>query len=223
MRRVLSQETSRRLDELLLSQGFSIDQLMELAGLAVAQSVQREFPPQKVLVVCGPGNNGGDGLVAARHLKLFGYQPEVYYPKRTASDLYQRLVSLLGLFRVPVLETSPNYEDFPLIIDAIFGFSFQGEIREPFKSIISALNQTQRPIISVDIPSGWDVEQGNTSGQGILPAMLISLSAPKLCAASFSGVHYVGGRFVPDGIAQELGFEKQEYPGADQIVRISTV
>ena len=223
MRRVLSQETSRRLDELLMSRGFSIDQLMELAGLAVAQSVQREYPPQRVLVVCGPGNNGGDGLVAARHLKLFGYDPEVYYPKKTPSDLYQRLVALLGLFRVPVLENEPNYADFPLLIDAIFGFSFKGEIREPFKSIISAMNLSQRPIISVDIPSGWDVEQGNTSGQGILPAMLVSLSAPKLCASGYTGVHYVGGRFIPESVAQELGFEKQEYPGAEQVIRISTI
>ena len=60
--------------------GFSVDQLMELAGLSVACSVYAEYPPsshERVLVIAGPGNNGGDGLVAARHLYHFGYAVEV--------------------------------------------------------------------------------------------------------------------------------------------------
>lgn len=60
--------------------GFSVDQLMELAGLSVAQSVVAEFPPRsypRVLIIAGPGNNGGDGLVAGRHLHHFGYSVHV--------------------------------------------------------------------------------------------------------------------------------------------------
>jgi hydroxyethylthiazole kinase-like uncharacterized protein yjeF len=71
---------------------FSIDQLMELAGLSVSQVVYRVHPLNKgsrVLVACGPGNNGGDGLVAARHLRHYGYQPTIYYPKRSKNELYQ--------------------------------------------------------------------------------------------------------------------------------------
>ncbi len=73
----LGQRDAQLLDEQLMqSPGFSVDQLMELAGLSVAEAVWRARPPSKwkrVLVVCGPGNNGGDGLVAARHLFHFGY------------------------------------------------------------------------------------------------------------------------------------------------------
>lgn len=221
MRRVLAQAACQRLDDTLVAQGFSIDQLMELAGLAVAQSVAKEYPPSRVLVVCGPGNNGGDGLVAARHLKLFGFQPEVFYPKQTASDLYRRLVQLLGVFTVPVHTQQPPLTEFPLLIDAIFGFSFRGDIREPFRSIIADLNATQKPIVSVDIPSGWDVERGDTSGGGVRPAMLISLSAPKPCTQFFSGVHYLGGRFIPPSLATELGFDLPEYPGCEQVVKLS--
>lgn len=81
----LNQEESKRLDELLLSDayGFSLAQLMELAGLAVAQAINEFYPVQDygdVLVLCGPGNNGGDGLVAARHLASFGYRVQVYAP-----------------------------------------------------------------------------------------------------------------------------------------------
>jgi len=72
--------------------GFSLDQLMELAGLSVSQAVYKVHPPsagRRILVVCGPGNNGGDGLVAARHLVHYGYTPSVYYPKQGKNELYE--------------------------------------------------------------------------------------------------------------------------------------
>ena len=86
--------------------GFTLDQLMELAGLAVAQAVALAFPPSshpRVLVAAGPGNNGGDGLVAARHLSLFGYDVEVCYPVRSAREPhYARLLRQLEGCGVPV-------------------------------------------------------------------------------------------------------------------------
>ena len=78
------QEDAAKIDEELMGPlGFSVDQLMELAGLSVACSVYAEYPPsshERVLVIAGPGNNGGDGLVAARHLYHFGYAVEVCLP-----------------------------------------------------------------------------------------------------------------------------------------------
>jgi hypothetical protein len=65
---------------------------MELAGLSVSQALFKLQPLSKgkrILVACGPGNNGGDGLVAARHLFYYGYQPTVYYPKQSKNELYQ--------------------------------------------------------------------------------------------------------------------------------------
>jgi len=82
----ISQALAQRIDlDLMSTGGYSLAQLMELAGLGVAQSIHSEYPPlthNNVLLLCGPGNNGGDGLVAARHLKLFGYAPEIVYPKK---------------------------------------------------------------------------------------------------------------------------------------------
>lgn len=94
-------------DELMSSaHGFSLDQLMELAGLSVACAVAEVYPPathRRVLVLAGPGNNGGDGLVAARHLHHFGYTPAVCLPKRTDKPLYHGLAKQLECLRVPFL------------------------------------------------------------------------------------------------------------------------
>ena len=90
-----TQEQARAVDEELMGPlGFSVDQLMELAGLSVASAVAAEYaPPRRVLVLAGPGNNGGDGLVAARHLHHFGYSLEVCVPKPTDRPLYNGLVT----------------------------------------------------------------------------------------------------------------------------------
>lgn len=69
------------------------------------------------------GNNGGDGLVAARHLKLFGYDPQVFYPKKGKSELFERLVTQLKSFEIEIIENLDNDLDHSLILDALFGFS----------------------------------------------------------------------------------------------------
>ncbi len=84
-----------------------------------------------------------------------------------------------------------------VILDAIFGFSFKGPVRAPFDVALPLISESRLPIVSVDIPSGWDVEKGNDAGVGLNPDVLISLTAPKEGVKSFEGIHFLGGRFVP--------------------------
>ncbi|CAD6892970.1 unnamed protein product [Tilletia controversa] len=201
--------------------GFSIDQLMELAGLACAQAVFRSYPPEQhpwVLVACGPGNQGGDGLVAARHLLHFGYTPRVWYPKRGKTELFSRLVQQLYNLEVEFVDQEDfqdALENADVILDAIFGFSFKGEVREPFREPLELLKDESRmefelryklpPIVSVDIPSAWDVDEGNVNNRSFTPQVLVSLTAPKLGAREFSGRHFLGGRFLPPAMAERYG------------------
>ncbi|CAI5501101.1 unnamed protein product [Closterium sp. Naga37s-1] len=210
----------------------------ELAGLSCACAIYQEYPPShfpSVLIICGPGNNGGDGLVAARHLFHFGYSPAVCYPKRTPKPLYQGLVTQVESLGVPFLSPdqlpSPLLPSFHLVVDAIFGFSFQGSPRPPFDSILASLiappGSTAEeagipPIVAIDIPSGWDVERGDAAGTGLKPDMLISLTAPKRCALSFAGRHhYLGGRFVPPAIRTRYNLRLPPFPATQQCVRLS--
>ncbi|XP_069796407.1 NAD(P)H-hydrate epimerase [Narcine bancroftii] len=223
----LGQEEAQCIDqELFTEYRFSVDQLMELAGLSCATAIAKAYPltslrkeKPTVLVVCGPGNNGGDGLVCARHLQLFGYQPTVSYPKPSSKPLFQSLVTQCRKMDIPFLTEFPSEpplidELYNLVVDAIFGFSFKGQVREPFASILSTLEGVSIPIASVDIPSGWDVEQGNP--QGIQPDLLISLTAPKKAAAHFRGrYHYLGGRFVPPALDSKYGLNLPPYPGTE--------
>ena len=100
----------------------------------------------------------------------------------------------------PSTETSPlqnALKETDVILDAIFGFSFKPPVRAPFDAALTLISDTKLPIVSVDIPSGWDVEKGNAAGVGLNPDVLISLTAPKEGARGFKGRHFLGGRFVP--------------------------
>lgn len=228
----LGQEEAQHIDEELFSEyGFSVDQLMELAGLSCATAVTRAYPlsslvkpKPSLLVICGPGNNGGDGLVCARHLKLFGYEPTILYPKRPNKPLFQGLTTQCQKMEIPFLTEMPEAklidEAYNLVIDAIFGFSFKGAVREPFGSILNVLKKTTVPLASIDIPSGWDVEQGS-SKDGLQPDMLISLTAPKKSASLFRGrYHFLGGRFVPPGLERKYQLNLPQYPGTDCVLQL---
>ena len=230
----LNAEDSAALDaELMSTPGFSLEQLMELAGLAVAEAVYAVVPPdgkerKNILLVCGPGNNGGDGLVAARHLTLFGYGCTVVYPKQSKKQHFLNLVKQMEDVGVKVLEEMPpgaREGKYVAIVDAIFGFSFKGEdgIREPFGSIIKDMIASQgkgdgpgTSIISVDVPSGWDVNGGD-GGTGFMPDVLISLTSPKLTSKKFTGRHFVGGRFLPPTVAAKYGVAMPPYQGVQQV------
>ena len=79
-------------------------------------------------------------------------------------------------------------------MDALFGFSFEGPPREPFASMIASMASTRVPVLSIDVPSGWHVENGDVHDTKLIPAAVVSLTAPKECMRSYSGRHYVGGR-----------------------------
>ena len=105
---------------------------------------------------------------------------------------------------IPTLSKALSSTD--VILDAIFGFSFHPPVRAPFDAVLPLLAKSGLPIVSVDIPSGWDVEKGKITVdvaegggkpfEGLDPDVLISLTAPKLGVKNFKGRHFLGGRFV---------------------------
>ncbi|WEW55918.1 NAD(P)H-hydrate repair enzyme [Emydomyces testavorans] len=235
-RKTITAQNAAALDKDLMDSGaFSIDQLMELAGLSVSQAVYKVHPLSRgknILVVCGPGNNernptpytGGDGLVCARHLAHYGYNPTIYYPKHGKNDLYERLKTQLRNLSVPFSDDfTASLSTTSLVVDAIFGFSFGGPLREPYPAIISQLESTAVPVVSVDAPSSWDIESGPPKegpGARFMPEVLVSLTAPKPCVKFFKGRHFIGGRFLTKATAEKYGLDVPNYPGIDQVMEV---
>ncbi|KAH9850111.1 YjeF N-terminal domain-like protein [Lenzites betulinus] len=233
--RFLNAKLAQQIDEELMNAAgaFSLDQLMELAGLACAQALATVYSMEKfprVLVCCGPGNQGGDGLVAARHLGMFGYKPALWYPKPGSKDIYKRLQQQCTNMQIPTLDNAPDNQSLraalassDVVLDAIFGFSFQPPVRAPFDAALPLIAQSGLPIVSVDIPSGWNVEKGDVDGVGLHPDVLVSLTAPKEGVKSFMGRHFLGGRFVPKSMEEKFALNLPNYPGFAQIVELPRV
>lgn len=127
---------------------------------------------------------------------------------------------------VTILNSLPSVSDmdskYDVFIDAIFGFSFAGDVRAPFDTVLEEVRKIKIPVVAIDVPSGWDVEKGDVSGKGLQAETLISLTAPKLCAQHWKGkYHWLGGRFVPKEAAEVYNLVLPKYPGSEQVVLIS--
>ena len=159
--------------------------------------------------------------MAARHLVHFGLTATIVYPKHSTKPHFINLVKQCDDLGIPILDAIPmesSNERFDGIVDAIFGFSFSGSSREPYATAIANMIELQQRhksiLISVDVPSGWDVNgeddlSGATTNESKLlqlqPDVLISLTVPKLFAKNFHGRHFIGGRFLPPAMAEKYG------------------
>jgi NAD(P)H-hydrate epimerase len=165
-------------------QGIAETALMEAAGTALAEAVAGLAPQGPVQVVCGKGNNGGDGLVAARHLQGMGFEVEALELEQTeASDLDVRL------------------RGSGTVVDAIFGTGFKGAAREPAAGAIEAINRCGAPVIACDIPSGVAASSGEIAGVAVEADLTVSFHAAKLGHRIAPGKWHTGElRVEPIGI-----------------------
>lgn len=170
--------------------------LMENAGRNVAEEILRTLdePTQaKVSIFCGKGNNGGDGFVIARHLYNKNVNIAVYLTTKIADALSSdgdagiNLNILLNM-KIEIKELQ-NLQDVEaaekdlqgstVIVDAIFGTGLRGEVREPIRTLIRKINGTNVPVVSVDIPSGLDCDEGTELGAAVEAAKTVTFVAPK--------------------------------------------
>jgi len=151
-------------DRLTIAGGISGTALMENAGRAVADAVSRRWPQQKALVLCGPGNNGGDGFVAARVLAERGW------PVRLAllgarEKLKGDAAAGAARWTGPVEPLAPaTVGDATLVIDAIFGAGLARPIEGVARDVIAAVEAARLPVVAVDVPSGVDGASGAVLG-----------------------------------------------------------
>ncbi len=169
--------------------GVSKLQLMENAGKVVASSVfERYNKKSKVTIVCGPGGNGGDGFVTARHLASSGFKPEVLIlgnpEKNISSEAYVNLRSIQQMKRtieITYIRDSSEIKSFKsdVIIDAIFGTGTRGLLKAPYYEMVNKINVSDAFIISIDNPTGVNVDTGEILGNAVKADLIIALHRKK--------------------------------------------
>lgn len=196
----LSRNDVREIDRLAEANGLPTRVLMENAGRGAAEVLLRLGIPGPVLVCCGKGNNGGDGLVVARHLLSWKIDVRVAL---FAKDLAGAPAENLHALGRPVLQ----YTDYSLfaaecgraawIVDALFGIGLASPVRPPFDRVIETMNDAA-PIFAIDVPSGLDADTGEPLGPTILARHTATFVAEKKGFANPAARKYTGRVHVVD-------------------------
>ena len=174
--------------------------LMERAAMAVTEELlSGKYDLHKVLIACGTGNNGGDGLAVARMLKMKGHQVDVCIAgalDRLTVDAKQQLEMYQAISGKFV--TDPAYEEYTVIVDALFGIGCNREITGIAAEVIEAMNAVKAPILAIDVPSGISVDTGKVCGVAVNAAATVTFFTEKLGMMLYPGRDYCGDILVAD-------------------------
>lgn len=166
-------------DNAAIALGVSGVALMEAAGLAVAQAVQKRWSPRPLTVLCGPGNNGGDGFVAARHLASQGW-PVTLGLLGSKEALLGDAAHHAALWTGAIEPMSTSLLDgAQLVIDALFGSGLSRALRGVARDVVRALSLSNIPVCAVDVPSGVDGGSGHVLGVAAQAALTVTFFRPK--------------------------------------------
>lgn len=180
--------------------------LMERAGLAAAE-IAREMlaDTSKVLVLAGPGNNGGDALVAARHLRAWWYDVTVVFagdPARLSPEAAAALAAWHGQGG-EVLSGLPSHAAWGLVVDGLFGIGLERDLAEPYRSLVERVNSLGAPVLSLDVPSGLDSDTGKVRGMAIRANRTVTFIALKPGLLTLDGPDHCG-----EILLRNLGLEE---------------
>lgn len=216
-RRVVSSTEMKAIDT-ELTQKYSMPSLllMENAGRGVAEEVKRLFErvpqdqisPASVVVLCGTGNNGGDGLVAARQLAKDGVPVHVVLAReesaisgdaKTNLNIVKSLRLPLEVFNLGQLNTvNALCRKSVILIDALLGTGTSGSLREPYATLVRLINESGKPVVAVDIPSGLDPDTGIAGDPTVKAATTVTMGLPKNGLVKKEAAPYVGRLLVAD-------------------------
>ena len=200
MRPVLLPEEAAELDERTQARGVAAEALMEAAGREVADAALRLLGGaygRRGLVVCGKGNNGGDGLVAARYLDRAGVRTTVLLLDEGAREpaaTNLRRLEATGVRRRPFSSAAieRELERADVAVDAIFGTGFRGSPEGASAEAIRALDSSGVPVVAVDIPSGVNGATGAVDGEAMHADITVTFGAPKLGVVLYPGAAFAG-------------------------------
>lgn len=190
--------------------------LMENAGRAVFAAIRARWSPligKRAIVLCGKGNNGGDGFVVARYLREAGASCEICLigaaeELRGEAEANHRILARLGyaVREVQQLEALPDLRQVDFIVEALLGTGVRGPLQGLMAQIVARLNESGRPVVAVDLPTGMNADTGEVAG----PCVQAQLTIPLGCRKQ--GLLFSPGReFAGEVMVVEIGFPEMAF------------
>ena len=190
--------------------------LMEQAALAACEEIEKiAKKEEEILIVCGTGNNGGDGLAIGRILYLRSYQVELVLlgDESRATKQNGKQQEILAAYGIKILKEVPNNKQYQMIIDAIFGVGLTRKIEGIYQTAIETLNQMSGYKIALDIPSGVSADNGTILGVSFYADSTITFAFDKV------GLHLWPGNEVSGNvIVKEIGITEKSFHGQNPSV-----
>ncbi|MBQ3528023.1 MAG: NAD(P)H-hydrate dehydratase [Clostridia bacterium] len=214
MKKILTARQMRECDYSTISAGTPSAVLMERAAMSVYKVLLERFDPDYTLIVCGSGNNGGDGLLLAQIMHHNNYKCDIWYvgEGHTMSEETERRYNEaldLGIRFVDV----PDIDKYTVIVDAIFGTGLNSAPQGLCEDAIVAMNSAPAPILAIDIPSGISSDTGKSIGESIRADVTVTMEAYKRGHAIGDGIDASG--LV---ICADLGIDTSVATDADGII-----
>lgn len=205
----LTTEQMIEVDRLMIEEwGIGLIQMMENAGRNLAELARRllqDLSEKKIVVLCGTGNNGGGGMVAARHLHNWGANVNAVLigNEKRLKEVSAHQWKILKLMDMTAIDADPGKAD--LVIDAMLGYGTKGNPREPIATWIQRANESGVRILSLDAPSGLDTTTGKPATPCIRAHATLTLALPKTGLITPQAKSIVGDLYLADiGVPPEL-------------------
>ncbi len=208
---------------------FHIDltMMMENAGRVLALQSRRmlgSLERKSVLVMAGKGNNGGGGLASARHIHNYGTDVEVILSCRR-NELKELPARQFQILETMGVRTSANIgnlrvSDYDLIIDSLLGYNQRGDPRGEVAGLVEIANESRKPIIALDVPTGLDPDRGTPNKPCVRATQTLTLALPKKGLLEDRANQYVGKLFladisIPRILYRELGVSESIFSGSE--------
>jgi len=211
-----------RVDQLAVESGLEVNMMMENAGHHLARFVHR-FSPKDIVILFGKGNNGGDGLAAARHLSIIGYKVQIVSASKELNKDASQQLKILATMGIKPQDTF-SAGDGDMIIDALLGYNIKGNPRDKYAQLVTranAMREKGAEIVSFDTPTGIDPDTGASFNPSIKPDYILTLALPKTGLKKFKNV-FLANLGIPKQVYTQLDIEIDDYFRDDDIIQLTS-
>jgi len=219
---IFTSESSYELDRLCIRRGIKFSDLMENAGKSASIKIEKKIIPSlkefnnKILILCGPGNNGGDGLVIAKYLLKSGYKVDICFPILNKRKINRHTKEKLKNLDISAQKfNNLNLNRYSMIVDSIFGIGLSRNFSNSLIKIVEKINKTKACKVSIDIASGINSDSGDLMPISIKANHTITFVAPKV------GHYLLPGKINSGSIhVVSIGEKKTEISKAKRLSKV---